>query len=94
MKRTDADISMQIPLEKNLFHGKDIQMQRSLSLNSACEPRTKPIPESALLQELDQAKSAEHSDPSTSGQDEDTLPAKKAKKRCGVCKKRLGLTGE
>ena len=33
-------------------------------------------------------------DPSTSGQDEDTPPAKKAKKRCGVCKKRLGLTGE
>jgi hypothetical protein len=34
-------------------------------------------------------------DPSTSGtgQDEDTPPAKKAKKRCGVCKKRLGLTG-
>jgi hypothetical protein len=35
------------------------------------------------------------SGPSTSGQghDEDTPPAKKAKKRCGVCKKRLGLTG-
>ena len=62
MKRTDADISMQIPLEKNLFQAKYIQMQRSLSLNSTCEPRTKPIPESALLQELDLAKSAEHSE--------------------------------
>jgi hypothetical protein len=30
----------------------------------------------------------------TSAQDDDaTPPAKKAKKRCGVCKKRLGLTG-
>jgi hypothetical protein len=35
-------------------------------------------------------------DPATSGQphEDDTPPAKKAKKRCGVCKKRLGLTGK
>ena len=62
MQRMDPGSDRKIPVEKKLFETKYIQMQRSLSLNSTCEPRTKPIPESALLQELDLAKSAEHSE--------------------------------